>query len=97
MTDETLALRKLARQRWNMGISLSAVMVVIYFGFILLVAFHKKGLGSLIIPGLSVGIVLGALVIVLTWTVTWFYVRWANIHIDTKIERLNTKNDASSS
>ena len=97
MTDDTLELRKLAKQRWNMGISLSAVMVLIYFGFLLLVAFNKDGLGSLIVSGLSVGIVLGALVIVLTWAVTLFYVRWANTHIDTKIKRLNTKNDGHSS
>ncbi len=89
MSEDQDALQILARRRWHMGIGLSAVMVVIYFGFVLLVAFNKEGLGTLLAPGLSVGIVLGALVIVLTWAVTWFYVRWANTHIDAEIKRLN--------
>jgi uncharacterized membrane protein (DUF485 family) len=83
------ALQILARRRWHMAIALSALMVVIYFGFILLIAFNKPAVGSILVPGLSVGIVLGAMVIVLTWATTWFYMRWANRHVDGEIERLN--------
>ncbi len=82
-------LRKLAQRRWRMAIALSALMVVIYFGFILLIAFNKSAMGALIVPGLSIGIALGALVIVLTWATTWFYVRWANRYVDAEIERQN--------
>ena len=84
MDQQTL--RSLARARWRMAIALSALMVVIYFGFILLIAFNKAAMGAVIMPGLSVGIVLGALVIVLTWFVTWFYVRWANRHVDAHVD-----------
>ena len=31
-----------------------------------------------LMPGLSLGILLGALVIVASWVLTWIYVRWAN-------------------
>ncbi len=81
------ALRQLARARWRMAITLSVLMVVIYFGFILLIAFNKEAIGALIVPGLSVGIVLGALVILAAWLVTWFYVRWANRHVDSKFSQ----------
>jgi uncharacterized membrane protein (DUF485 family) len=74
--------------RWRMAIGLSLVMVVIYFGFILLIAFNKPAVGALIMPGLSVGIVLGALVIVSTWAVTYFYVSWANRHVDDAVTKL---------
>ena len=57
---------------------LSAVMLVIYFGFILLVAYDKPLLGSQIVPGLSWGIVLGALVIVSAWVLTFIYVLASN-------------------
>lgn len=57
-------------------------MMVIYFGFILLVAFDKPLLGTLVAPGLSLGLVLGVLVIVAAWVLTWIYVRWANRHDD---------------
>ncbi|MSO73420.1 MAG: DUF485 domain-containing protein [Rhodospirillaceae bacterium] len=84
-------LRGLAQARWRMAIALSAIMVVIYFGFILLIAFNKAALGALIVPGLSVGIVLGALVILLTWAVTWYYVRWANKNVDGHVARLGAE------
>jgi len=83
-----MELAALARRRWRMAIALSALMVVIYFGFILLIAFDKPAMGARLGPGLSVGIVLGALVIVLTWATTWYYVRWANRHLDAAVQRL---------
>ena len=39
-------------------------------------------------PGLSLGILLGALVIVVSWITTWIYVRWANAHYDPGIDAL---------
>jgi uncharacterized membrane protein (DUF485 family) len=75
-------LAELARRRWRIAISLTVVMIVIYFGFISLVAFDKELLGRRLGSGLSVGILLGAVVIVASWLLTWFYVRWANTHYD---------------
>lgn len=86
MSNEVTAL---ARLRWRMAITLSLLVVVIYFGFILLIAFDKEAMGALLMPGLSLGILLGALVIVLTWAITWYYVRWANRHVDGEVERQN--------
>ena len=86
-----MSFRDVARQRWRVAIGLSVLMVVIYFGFILLVAFNKEAVSTEIVPGLSVGILLGALVIVTTWGVTWFYVRWANSHIDTQVAGIGGK------
>jgi uncharacterized membrane protein (DUF485 family) len=57
---------------------LSAVMIFIYLGFIVLVAFKKTFLGSTLVPGLSWGILLGALVIVSAWLLTLVYVLLAN-------------------
>jgi uncharacterized membrane protein (DUF485 family) len=45
-------------------------------------------LARLLAPGLSLGIVLGALVIVLSWLLTWVYVRWANDHYDVRLAKL---------
>jgi len=78
----TEQIRALARARGRIAGVLTAVMIVIYFGFIALIAFNKDLLARKIVPGLSVGILLGALVIVASWLLTWFYVRWANTHYD---------------
>jgi uncharacterized membrane protein (DUF485 family) len=71
--------------RWRVALSLTVAMMAVYFGFILLVAFDKPLLGRLIVPGLSLGMLLGALVIVAAWVLTWVYVRWANTHYDRQL------------
>ena len=66
-------------------------MTVVYFGFVLLIAFDKPLVGTIIAPGLSLGVLLGALVIVAAWIVTWIYVRWANGHLDRRVSELRSE------
>jgi len=80
--------RTLAATRWRIAISLTAAIVAIYFGFILLIAYNKPLMGRLLVPGLSVGVLLGALVIVCSWVLTWVYVRWANTHYDAGLDEV---------
>ena len=68
-----------------MAITLTIAMMVVYFGFILLVAFNKPLLGRQIASGLSLGMLLGALVILSAWVLMWIYVRWANVQYDVAI------------
>jgi uncharacterized membrane protein (DUF485 family) len=84
----TTPLEAVSAARWRVAISLTIAMMVAYFGFILLVAFNKPLLGVLVAPGLSLGMLLGALVILVAWALTWVYVRWANTHYDASLERL---------
>ncbi|MDZ8187933.1 MAG: DUF485 domain-containing protein [Nostoc sp. ChiSLP02] len=91
MNDRTKALQALAAERWRVSLILSGAMMFIYFGFILLIAFNKPLLGSLVVPGLSLGILLGALVIVSAWVLIFIYVRWANSSYDNQIARLTRK------
>jgi uncharacterized membrane protein (DUF485 family) len=72
------ATRSLARTRWRVAAILTLLMVAVYFGFILLVAYQRALLGGLVSDGLSLGIVLGALVILSAWVLTLIYVQWAN-------------------
>ena len=72
------ATRTLARTRWRVAAALTLLMIGVYFGFILLVAYRPAMLGGLVSDGLSLGIVLGALVIVAAWVLTLLYVQWAN-------------------
>jgi uncharacterized membrane protein (DUF485 family) len=71
-----------------MAVAISIFVIGVYFGFILLIAFDKELVGQVIVPGLSVGIVLGALVIMATWITTWFYIRWANRHVDPALAKI---------
>lgn len=79
------ALEALAAARSRIAIGITVAMTAIYVGFILLIAFDRSWLGSLIAPGLSLGIVLGVLVILTAWVLNVAYVRWANTHYDHRV------------
>ena len=89
--DHNQKLKALDDARWRIATGLTVAMMVLYFGFILLVAYAKPLLGTLITPGLSLGILLGALVIVAAWVLIWIYVRWANSHYDAAIDALRER------
>ncbi len=82
------SLAALQARRARVVALLSAATVLVYFGFILLVAFSPATLARRIAPGLSLGIVLGAAVIVIAWALTAIYVRWANRHYDPALRAL---------
>ena len=82
------ATRTLAIRRWRLAASLTAVMVCVYFGFIALVAFKPLLLATPLDAGLTLGIVLGALVIVSAWVLTFVYVVWANRVYDPALAEL---------
>ena len=88
MTSAGARLRKLDQARWRVALTLTGVMILLYFGFIALVAFGRPLLAIQVVPGLSLGILLGALVIVASWILTWVYVRWANTVYDPQVRAL---------
>lgn len=81
-------LRDLDGARWRIALTLTGATVLLYFGFIALVAFGRSLLALQVVPGLSLGILLGALVIVASWILTWVYVRWANTVYDPQVRSL---------
>ncbi len=91
MSDRLRSLRALANQRWRISLWLTAAMMFVYFGFILLVAFNKELMGKTLVPGLSIGILLGALTIVTAWILIYIYVRWTNNNYDSQLARLRDR------
>ena len=81
-------LRRLDAARRRVAGTLTVLMMVLYFGFILLIAYDKPLLATVVAPGLSLGILLGALVIVAAWVLILVYVRWANRHYDAAVAGL---------
>jgi uncharacterized membrane protein (DUF485 family) len=81
----------LAGRRARVGAILTMVMLVVYFGFILLIAFNKDGLHDQITDGLSLGMLLGVIVVLTTWVLTWIYVGWANRKYEPEIQRLKSE------
>jgi uncharacterized membrane protein (DUF485 family) len=77
------AYQKLKSQRTSFGWWLTGAMLVVYYGFILLVAFNKPLLASRLGDGvMTLGMPLGLGVIVFTVLITGLYVRRANREFD---------------
>jgi uncharacterized membrane protein (DUF485 family) len=75
--------QELVRTRSGFAWTLSAVMLAIYLGFILLVAFARDLMATKIGGGVtSLGIVLGLVVIVSAFVLTGIYVQRANGRFD---------------
>ena len=74
---------ELKRARSRLGWTLAIAMLVVYYGFILLVAFDKPLLATRLGSGVTtVGIPLGLGVIVFTVAITAIYVSRANRRFD---------------
>ena len=79
--------QKLKASRTRFGWSLTIAMLVVYYGFIMLVAFNKPFLATRLGEGVTtIGMPIGLAVIVFTVIITAIYVRHANSEYDTLTE-----------
>ncbi|GAA6143830.1 DUF485 domain-containing protein [Hydrogenophaga sp. 5NK40-0174] len=75
--------QELKAKRSRFGWILTAAMMTVYYGFILLVAFNKEFLSQRLGEGvMTIGIPVGFAVIVFTIVITGVYVRRANHEFD---------------
>lgn len=82
--------QQLKARRSSFGWWLTAAMLVVYYGFILLVAFDKPLLASRLGEGvMTLGMPIGLGVIVFTVLITGIYVRRANSEFDRLSEEVN--------
>ena len=82
--------QQLKARRTALGWWLTAAMMVVYYGFILLVAFDKPLLASRLGEGvMTLGMPIGLGVIVFTIVITAVYVRRANSEFDRLSEEIN--------
>jgi uncharacterized membrane protein (DUF485 family) len=81
--------QELVRRRSSLGWTLTLIMLIIYFGFILLVAYAPKFLGTPLGTGVTtIGIPIGLFVIVSAFLLTGIYVSKANSKYDPLIRKI---------
>ena len=81
--------QELKSKRSSFGWLLTIIMLVVYYGYILMIAFNKEFLAQKLGAGVtSVGIPIGVGVIVFTILITGVYVRRANSEFDALTEQL---------
>ena len=81
--------QELKSKRSRMGWMLTFAMMVVYYGFILLVAFDKPFLTTRLGEGVTtIGMPIGLGVIIFTIVITGIYVRRANSEFDALTEQI---------
>ncbi len=74
---------QLIRRKQRLNWTLTLAMLVIYYGFVLLVAFSPSTLGQSLSGGVtSVGMLVGVIMVVLSFALTGIYVYRANNVLD---------------
>jgi uncharacterized membrane protein (DUF485 family) len=85
---ESRAFHQLLARRWRMSLSLTALLFLLYYGYIILIAVNRAFVSRRIDGATTIGIPLGAAVIVAAWILTAIYVVWANRYYDVEAARL---------
>jgi len=82
--------KKLVSTRVSVSMVLLALLFIVYYGYIMLIAYNHDFMASKIsADGVTTwGIPLGVLTIVLAWILTIIYVVWANNKYDNEVARL---------
>lgn len=80
--------KKLVLKRWTVSFTLTFLLFVLYFGYILTVGYEKEWLAQKVGVYTNIGIIYGAGVIVGAWILTMIYVVWANTSYDKEVEAL---------
>ncbi len=74
--------KALVRKRNSVSLTLTAIMLIVYFGFILIIAFDKSLLAAKIGEHVTVGLPIGIGIIIFAWLLTGVYTWWANNRYD---------------
>ena len=74
--------QKLVRERTGFGLKLAIIMLVMYYAFILVIAFNKKLLAIKIATVTTIGMPIGISIIVISFVLTGIYTKRANSEFD---------------
>jgi uncharacterized membrane protein (DUF485 family) len=88
---DSVEFRHLVGRRWRISLLLTALLFVVYYGYIILIAVDRSFLSRRIGTYTTLGIPIGAAVIVAAWILTAAYVMWANRQYDAEVVRLRNQ------
>jgi len=85
--------KKLVKQKNAVSTVLTIVELVLYFGFIALIAYNKPFLAQKMSDGsaITIGIPIAVGVIFLSWILTGIYVFWANNKYDAMVQSVKDR------
>lgn len=88
---QSKAFRKLVANRWYISLAFTFTMLIIYIGFLLVVAYNKESLKTPVGDSLNLAIVVGLGIIIFSWLITGVYVYWANNYYDAAVTEIKNQ------
>ena len=80
--------KALVKKRWSVSITLTILLFVSYYGYILIIAYGKEFLSQKVGEFVNWGIILGVAAILFAWLLTLIYVLWANNVYDKEVDSI---------
>jgi uncharacterized membrane protein (DUF485 family) len=91
--QQSESFQTLVAHRTSLAIKLTIAMLVIYFGFILLIAFNPAFFQTIVIgSNITIGVPLGVSIIIAAFALTGIYVKKANSDFDELSEKIKAEN-----
>jgi uncharacterized membrane protein (DUF485 family) len=88
---ESEKFKNLVKKRLTVSVTLTVIMLVVYFSFILTIAFYKELLAVKIGDHITIGLPIGIGIIIFAWLLTGFYIYWANRSYDKAVRELRNE------
>jgi uncharacterized membrane protein (DUF485 family) len=88
---ESPEFRQLVARRWRLSLILTALLFVLYYGYIILIASNRQLVSYRVGGTTTLGIFMAAAVIGGAWVLTATYVVWANRQYDPAVSRLRDR------
>ncbi|SKB32027.1 DUF485 domain-containing protein [Daejeonella lutea] len=82
------AFQKLVKNRWSISLTFTFLMLFVYIGFLMVVAYQKETLKMPIGDSLNLAIIVGLGIIIFSWLITGVYVYWANNYYDAAVKEI---------
>ena len=79
---DSVEFRRLVSGRWRVSLVLTALLFVLYYGYIILIATNRQLVSRPVSGATTTGILIAAGVIAGAWVLTAAYVIWANRQYD---------------
>jgi uncharacterized membrane protein (DUF485 family) len=83
--------KSLSAQKNSISIILTILELVLYFGFIALIAFNKPYLSQKFSGAITIGIPIAVGTIFFSWVLTGIYIFWANNKYDVLVKKVKEK------
>src|SRR3954464_13193103 len=88
---ESVEFRHLVSGRWRVSLVLTALLFILYYGYIILIATNRQLVSRAVSGATTVGVLIATGVIAGAWMLTAAYVVWANRKYDPAVAELRAR------